>query len=399
MNVAVMGYGTIGSGVVEVLTENADVITSRVGFPIEVKKVLDLRDFSKDPLIGTKLTADYKEIVNDPDIDIVVETMGGVEPAYTFVKEMLLAGKHVTTSNKALVAAKGAELMQIAKDKKVSFTFEASVGGGIPIIRPMFESMAGDVIDLIEGIVNGTTNFILTKMSQENMEFDAALELAQKNGFAEADPTNDIDGFDATRKIAILTSIASGHTVDFEEIDTVGIRNISSADIKYAAKMNRDIKLIARASRKGDSYVIRVAPYLMDRSHPLSFVSGVFNAIFVRGNMLGDSMFYGSGAGKLPTASAVVGDVIDMARNVEKNTLCLWDDKKLAIADASSEESHFFIRTKEKEEQIEKVFSHVTYVEAGVSGERGFITTNMKEKELSEALKNLGSHITFIRLA
>lgn len=399
MNVAVMGYGTIGSGVVEILHDNAKVIESRCGFPLSVKKVLDVRDLSADPLVGDKVTSDYMEIVNDPDIQIVVETMGGVEPAYTFVRAMLEAGKHVTTSNKALVADKGDELMQIAKAHNVSFEMEASVGGGIPIIRPLSENLSGDVIDLIEGIVNGTTNYILTRMKDAGLEFDVALKEAQDNGYAEKDPTNDIDGFDATRKIAILTSIASGKKVDFNEIETEGIRNITLPDFKYANAMKKEIKLLARAQRDGDSYVVRVAPYLVGLNHPLSFVSDVFNAIFVRGNMLGDSMFYGSGAGKLPTASAVVGDVIDLARNAEKNMLTLWGSDKLELADASKAKSSFFVRTTDTKGSVSEAFGSVETVDAGISGEIGFITKELSETDFAARAAKLSSVITKIRLA
>lgn len=399
MNVAVMGYGTIGSGVVEIIHENAKEIESRCGFPIKVTKVLDLRDFSSDPLIGDKLTADYMDIVNDKDIDIVVETMGGVEPAFTFVKAMLEAGKHVTTSNKALVADKGDELMKIAEEKKVNFEFEAAVGGGIPIIRPLSENLSGDIVELIEGIINGTTNYILTRMKEEGLDFDSALKEAQDNGFAEKDPTADIDGFDATRKIAILTSIAARKRVDFNDIEAEGIRNITLEDIQYANAMNREIKLLARAQYSEGSYMIRTAPYLVAKEHPLSFVSGVFNAVFVRGNMLGDSMYYGSGAGKLPTASAVVGDVIDMARNSEKHLYTYWTSEKLELADTKDSVYSFFIRTKEDEASVKAVLGEVEKVDAGISGECGFITKEMKQREFDEKKSSLSSLISVIRLA
>lgn len=399
MNVAVMGYGTIGSGVVEILHENAKEIENRCGFPVKVAKVLDLRDFSNDPLIGDKLTTDYMDIVNDKDIDIVVETMGGVEPAFTFVKAMLEAGKHVTTSNKALVADKGDELMKIAEAKKVNFEFEAAVGGGIPIIRPLSENLSGDIVELIEGIINGTTNYILTRMKEEGLDFDTALKEAQDNGFAEKDPTADIDGFDATRKIAILTSIVARKRVDFNDIEAEGIRNITLEDIQYANAMNREIKLLARAQYSNGSYMIRTAPYLVSEKHPLSFVSGVFNAIFVRGNMLGDSMYYGSGAGKLPTASAVVGDVIDMARNSEKHLYTYWTSEKLELADTKDSVYSFFVRTKADEADVKSVFGEVEKVDAGISGECGYITKEMKQREFDEKKSSLSSIISVIRLA
>ena len=290
MKVAVMGYGTIGSGVVEVLDINRNSITKRAGEEIDVKYILDLRDFPGDP-IQEKVVHDYKTIVDDPEVKIVVETMGGVEPAYTFVKAMLEAGKHVTTSNKALVAAKGAELIALAKEKNVNFMFEASVGGGIPIIRPLNSCLTADEIEEITGIVNGTTNYMLTKMSEEGLEFDDVLKDAQAKGYAEKDPTADIEGYDACRKIAILTSLVCGQQVDFEDIHTEGITKITATDIRYAKAMGRAIKLLASSRKVGDGYVAMVAPFLLPSSHPLYSVNDVFNAIFVHGNVLGDAMF------------------------------------------------------------------------------------------------------------
>ena len=282
MKVAIMGYGTIGSGVAEILEVNRDVVAKRCGEPLELKYVLDLRDFEGDP-IADKIVHDYKTIVEDPEVAIVVETMGGVEPAYTFVKAMLEAGKHVTTSNKALVADKGAELIEIARNHKVNFLFEASVGGGIPIIRPLTSCLTGDVIEEITGIVNGTTNYMMSKMTKEGLEFDDVLKDAQAKGYAEKDPTADIEGHDACRKIAILTSLVCGRQVDYEDIPTEGISHITATDIKYANKMGRTIKLLATSKKVGDSYAARVAPFLLSPEHPLYNVHDVFNAIFVHG--------------------------------------------------------------------------------------------------------------------
>ena len=271
IRVAVMGYGTIGSGVVEVLDINKNSIAKRAGEEIGVKYILDLREFPGDP-IQEKVVHDYKVIANDPEVQIVVETMGGVEPAYTFVKAMLEAGKHVTTSNKALVAAKGAELIALAKEKNVNFMFEASVGGGIPIIRPLNSCLTADEIEEITGIVNGTTNYMLTKMTEEGSEFDDVLKDAQAKGYAEKDPTADIEGYDACRKIAILTSLVCGQQVDFEDIHTEGITKITATDIRYAKTMGRAIKLLASSHKVGDGYVAMVAPFLY-RRHTLSTMS------------------------------------------------------------------------------------------------------------------------------
>ena len=259
---AVMGYGTIGSGVVEVLETNHESIAKRAGEGIEIKYVLDIRDFSGEP-IANKVIHEYQTIVNDPDVKIVVETMGGVEPAYTFVKAMLEAGKHVTTSNKALVAEKGAELIALAKEKNVNFLFEASVGGGIPIIRPLNSCLTADEIEEITGILNGTTNYMMTKMANEGLEFDDVLKDAQEKGYAEKDPTADIEGYDACRKIAILTSLVCGQQVDFHEIHTEGITKISAVDMKYAKQMGRAIKLLASSKKTQDGYSAMVAPFLL----------------------------------------------------------------------------------------------------------------------------------------
>ena len=378
MKVAIMGYGTIGSGVAEVLEVNKDVIAKRVGEPLELKYVLDLRDFEGDP-IADKIVHDYKTIVEDPEVDIVVETMGGVEPAYTFVKAMLEAGKNVATSNKALVADKGADLIATAKANNVNFMFEASVGGGIPIIRAIQECLTGDVVEEIAGIVNGTTNYMMTEMSEKGSDFDDVLKDAQAKGYAEKDPTADIEGHDACRKIAILTSLVAGRHVDYNDIPTEGISHITATDIKYAKAMGRAIKLLATSKEVGDTYVARVAPFLLDPSHPLYNVNGVFNAVFVHGNMLGDGMFYGSGAGKLPTASAVVGDVVRMAKHVNMNIKIEWNHDKLELADASQMENRFFVRTTSDKTAVEAAFGEVEYVDAGVSGELGFVTSLMKE--------------------
>ena len=293
MKIAVMGYGTIGSGVVDILTINKEKITQRAGEEVEVKYILDLRDFPGDPN-ADKVVKDYKTIVEDKEVGLVVETMGGVEPAFTFVKEMLEAGKHVTTSNKNLVAAKGAELIQIAKDNNVNFQFEASVGGGIPIIRPLHECLTGDVIEEITGILNGTTNYMLTKMANEGADFDVVLKDAQDKGYAEKDPTADIEGHDPCRKIAILTSLVCGQQVDFEDIHCEGITKITATDFQYAKAMGRSIKLLASSKQVGNTYSCMVAPFMLSAEHPLCGVNDVFNAVFVHGNMLGDGMFYGS---------------------------------------------------------------------------------------------------------
>ena len=398
MKVAIMGYGTIGSGVAEVLEVNRDVIAKRCQEPLELKYVLDLRDFAGDP-IADKVVHDYKVIAEDPEVAIVVETMGGVEPAYTFVKAMLEKGKHVATSNKALVADRGAELIEIARAHKVNFLFGASVGGGIPIIRPLQSCLTGDVIERITGIINGTTNYMMTKMTREGSDFDEVLADAQDKGYAEKDPTADIEGYDACRKIAILTSLVCGKQVDYQDIPTEGISHVTATDIRYANAMGRAIKLLADSKMSGDTYSVRVAPFLLLPDHPLYHVDGVFNAIFVHGNMLGDGMFYGSGAGKLPTASAVVADMVDMAKHIDKNIYLRWDKEKMILADPMEQRYRYFVRAEDDMDAVKAAFGDVEVVDAGVSGENGFVTGEMSEREYRQRAGKLSGVLQMIRMA
>ncbi|MFP3154275.1 homoserine dehydrogenase [Lachnospiraceae bacterium ZAX-1] len=398
IKIAVLGYGTIGSGVVEVLQMNKESIAKRAGDEIEVKYVLDLRDFPNDP-IQPKVVHTYETIEQDPEIQVVVEAMGGIEPAYTFVKAALLAGKNVTTSNKALVAKHGASLLAIAKENNVSFLFEASVGGGIPIIRPLNSSLTADEIEEITGILNGTTNYILSKMTFENLEFEDVLKDAQAKGYAEADPTADVEGHDACRKIAILTSLVCGRQVDFEEIYTEGITSITATDIKYATAMGKVIKLLATSKKVNNSYYAMVAPVMLSREHPLYNVNDVFNAIFVHGNVLGDAMFYGSGAGKLPTASAVVADIVDIVKHLGTTIAIEWSSKKLDLIDCKNAASRFFVRTTDDEAAIEGAFKMVEYVKApGILGEIGFLTAEMTEFEYEKKAGKLKQIKQMIRV-
>lgn len=388
MKIAVMGYGTIGSGVVEVLRINKDKIAKRAGEPVEVKYILDLRDFPGDPM-EDKVVKDYQVILNDPEVGVVVETMGGVEPAFTFVKAMLEAGKQVATSNKNLVAAKGAELIKIARDNGVNFQFEASVGGGIPIIRPLNKCLTADEVLEITGILNGTTNYMMTKMTEEGAEFDEVLKDAQDKGYAEKDPTADIEGHDPCRKIAILTSLVVGQQVDFEDIHCEGITKISATDIKYAKKLDRSIKLLASSKKVGDSYSCMVAPFMLDKNHPLCGVNDVFNAVFLKGNVLGDAMFYGSGAGKLPTASAVVADVVDMVKHQHTNIGVEWNPDKLTLLDYMDSQNAFFVRTSSDKAAVEAAFGQVSYVEPVCDGEIAFTTEVMTEAAFAKAAESI----------
>ena len=397
---AIMGYGTIGSGTAEILESNRDRIAAQAGQEIQLKYVLDLRDFPDSP-VADKIIHDFKVIEEDEEVRIVVETMGGLNPAYPFVKACLLAGKNVVTSNKALVAAHGTELLSIARKKHVNFFFEASVGGGIPIIRPLYRCLMGEHIEEITGILNGTTNFILTKMDREGDSFENALALAQKLGYAERNPEADVEGYDTCRKIAILTAMATGKEVDYEDIYTEGITKITPADMEYAKELGMTIKLLATSRRIGDSFYAMVAPFLVGQSSPLYSVNDVFNAVFVHGNVLGDAMFYGSGAGKLPTASAVVADVVDEAKHLHRNIMTNWSSYALKLMDMDEVEGRFFVRVSDTTmDEVEKAFGDVQTIEPDdLPDEFGFITPVMKQAEYKEKISKLtGKVLAMIRV-
>ena len=402
INVAVLGHGTIGSGVVEVLQTNAAVIAKRVGEDIAVKYILDLRDFPGDPN-ADKVVHDYDIIDKDSDIQVVVECMGGVEPAYTFVKKALLNGKSVATSNKELVAKHGAELIAIAREKNINFLFEASVGGGIPIVRPLLRCLTADVIEKVSGILNGTTNYMLTRMGEEGLSFEEALKEAQEKGYAELHPEADVEGYDACRKVAILSSLAFGQQVDFEDIYTEGITNITKEDMMYAKEMGMTIKLLASSKRDNDHLHAIVAPALLHKEHPLYNVNDVFNAIFVHGNVLGDAMFYGSGAGKLPTASAVVADVVDEAKHLNRNIMTMWKNEKLELLPLDNTSKKFFVRIKGDAEamkaHLESSFGPISIVKVdGLNGEFGFVTEEMTEGSYKEKSAEFPGIIHMIRI-
>ena len=401
INIAVLGYGTVGSGVVEVINTNHDSINAKAGNEINIKYVLDLRDFPGDP-IQEKIVHDFDVILNDPEITIIAEVMGGLEPAYTFVKKALESGKSVCTSNKELVAQHGLELLNIAREKNINFLFEASCGGGIPIIRPLNSSLTADEIDEITGILNGTTNYILSEMQEKGSDFDVVLKEAQDKGYAERNPEADVEGGDACRKIAILSSLAFGRHVNYKEIYTEGITNISATDIKYVKAMGGSIKLLATSKKTKDGFYAMVSPVIITPQSPLYSVNGVFNAIFVHGNVLGDAMFYGSGAGKLPTASAVVADIVDMARHSHCNVIVNWTSKGLDLMNVGEVRNRFFVRIKgDKDERIaevKSVFGDVEVVEGpDVNGEFAFITSEMSENDYKEKATKVADIITMIR--
>ncbi len=393
-----MGYGTVGSGVAEVIANNHESIVKKSSQPeLEVKYILDLRDFPGD-VNEKKMIKDFNIILNDPEVAVVVETMGGLHPAYEFVSSCLSAGKSVVTSNKELVAAKGDELLKIAKDKNVNFLFEASVGGGIPIIRPISQCLAANRIDEIAGILNGTTNFILTMMIDKNMSFEDALKLAQDNGYAEKDPTADVEGHDACRKICILAALCFGKHVYPKDVHTEGITKITLTDVEYVRSWGGVIKLIARASRVGEDKISAiVSPALVKNSSQLAGVNDVFNAILVRGDATGDVVFYGKGAGKLPTASAVVADILDCARHMTERKDFGWESgTDNYVVDYTELETALYVRAetsdKEKSEKdIISVFGKAEILErAGApENEIAFVTPWASEKELEAKLKTV----------
>lgn len=398
VKVAILGYGTVGSGVFEVIKRNQDAIINKIGEEIEVKYVLDLKEFEDDPVTQV-LTKNFEDIVNDAEIKIVCETMGGVKPAYEFTKRALESGKSVCTSNKELVEKHGPELLKIAKANKCSYLFEASVGGGIPIIRPLRTSLAQEEILSITGILNGTTNYILTKMETEGLAFDDVLKRAQEKGYAERNPDADILGFDACRKIAILTSLAYGKNVDYADITTEGITAISDKDFAYAKKMGATIKLFAKSLKKDGRYYALVAPFVVMPENPLYAVNGVFNAILLNCNMGGETMYYGKGAGKLATASAVVADVLDCAKHIGKNLDTRWDEEKLAISPIDSAVRRFFVRVSGNDEaKIQEIFGEVELFNDVAEGECGFITGEMTEEQYRQKAAEAGNVITMIRM-
>lgn len=402
MKIAILGYGTVGSGVVEVLERNREVITERAGKEIEVKYVLDKKDFPGQK-IQEILVKDYEVILNDKEVEIVAEVMGGVEPANTFVKKALLAGKSVVTSNKELVAKCGADLLKTARENHVNFLFEASVGGGIPILRTLGSALTGDEIEAITGILNGTTNFMMSQMFYGGAEYASVLKEAQEKGYAEADPTADVEGYDACRKIAILTSVISGKQVDFEEIYTEGISKITAEDMKYAKALGMSIKLLAECKKVDGKWFALVAPCLLGKEHPLYHVNDVYNAVFVKANMLGDAMFYGSGAGKLPTASAVVADLVAEAKNPHTDIMNFWTEEKLELEDKMKLTKRFLVRMQgsqeKKAEEVKDIFGEVTFLELeDVPSEFGFVTSVMTEGEYQEKAGKFADILQVLRV-
>ena len=391
IKVAVLGYGTVGSGVVEVIERNNDQVSGSAGEELHVKYILDLRDFPGDPY-EDRVVHDINLILEDPEISVVCEVMGGTGAAYQFTQQALEKGKSVCTSNKELVAKHGPELLSLAKEQGCSYLFEASVGGGIPVIRPINSSLTAEKILAVLGIVNGTTNYILTKMSSEGAAFEDVLKQAQEMGYAERNPEADVEGYDACRKLAILSSLMAGKNVDSEKIYTEGITKITTADFEYAKAAGMAIKLLALGRMLEDGRVLAmVSPFFVSNTHPLAMVNDVFNAVFISGNMLGDSMYYGRGAGKLPTASAVVSDVIECARNQGRTISCRWEAGSAELADIAETEYSYFVRVKASARaEAEAVFPGKVFEAPGREDDLGIFTDVMKEKTFREKYATLG---------
>lgn len=395
MKAAIMGYGVVGSGVGEVLIKNADIIQKKLGEKIEIKYVLDLRDFPGD-ILEDKLTKNFEDILEDDEVKIVCEAMGGTKPAYDFTKRLLEKGKHVVTSNKELVATYGYELLNTAKEHNVNYLFEASVGGGVPIIRPIWQCLAGNNIKSVYGILNGTTNFILTKMYNEDMPFEEALALAQKLGYAEKDPTADIEGADVCRKTCILASLCFGTHISPEQVATEGIQNINIRDVAYAKANNCEIKLLGYSEMLENGKIDAiVSPFLVSKSSQIANVSDVFNGIVVTGDMVDEVFFYGKGAGKLPTASACVGDIIDCAMHDEKRKNFGWGERNKDFVQPCKERSSaYYVRGEGDINEVKKVMGDVDFLalQGAPLNEVAFITPKEKEETLDNKLSSIKNY-------
>ncbi len=381
MNVAVLGFGVVGSGVAEVLHQNRASIEKKANERIDLKKILEIRDIVNSPF-SALFTKNADEIFNDSEIEIVVETIGGTTHAYEFTRRAFEAGKHVVTSNKELVAGKGPQLLALARENGVNYLFEASVGGGIPIIRPLEQCLAANEISMIAGILNGTTNYILTRMREDGLDFSVALKQAQENGYAEADPSSDVDGYDTRRKIAILSSIAFGKFVDSGGIAVKGIRDIDIHDIEYSKVLNAKIKLVGTSRLINGKVYAAVEPLLINTGDYLSNVDDVFNAILVRGDAIGEAMFYGRGAGKLPTASAVIADIIYITRN--RNALSKYDwSEELELTD-SEDLRRYFLRIGGNEYTKAEKLLDGTVLMGICDNEYGIVTREISSEMLCE---------------
>ena len=393
IHIAILGLGVVGNGTADLITKNKELIKKRTGEEVNLKYVLDIRDLPDSPY-HDKIVHDVNIIINDPEVAIVVETIGGSHPAYDFSLMALEAGKHVVTSNKEVVANFGDTLLEKAKENGVSYLFEASVGGGIPVLRPIYTDLASNNISEIVGILNGTTNYILTRMKNGGVTFEEALSEAQRNGYAEANPTADIDGIDACRKICILTALATGKLVSTSVVHTEGISAIRSEDVKAAEKIGHSIKLLGRAIMPENSNnFVMVCPYMISAEHPLSHVEDVFNAVCATGDFVGDVMFYGRGAGAAPTASAVCGDIFNLvAGNCQSAQALSWvkADEEF-VSDFSFFVTKRYLSFSNTDSNAARViFGEISFIEAE-NGEVAFITDAMSENELNDKIMRLCS--------
>ncbi|MCQ2493404.1 MAG: homoserine dehydrogenase [Lachnospiraceae bacterium] len=405
INIAVLGYGTVGSGVVEVVETNKKQLNKKTQQELNVKYILDLREFPGDPY-ENKIVHDVDIIMNDPDVQIVCETMGGTGAAYKFTKAALEAGKSVCTSNKAMVAAHGTEMLEIAKKNNCNYMFEASVGGGIPIIRPLQTSLCHEYVEEIAGILNGTTNFMLTKMEREGADYADVLKEAQRLGYAEQDPTADVEGHDTCRKISILSSLMLGKTVNFEKVYTEGISKVTADDFAYAAAAGYTIKLLGTAKALEAAYddearaagkpeiSAKVSSYMVPVTHPIALVNDVMNGVFVTGNMVGETMYYGSGAGKLPTASAVVADIAECAKHIGENIEVFWNAEEAKIADYLETETAFYVRTTaDASDAVFEQFPDAMNIIVDGRDDAAFVLPVMKEREFAAFAEKLGDKL------
>ncbi len=396
MKIGIMGFGVVGGGVGEIIAKSPDGLKQRSGEKIEIGKILDLRDFPDSKF--QCFTKDFQDILNDDEIEVVAEVMGGTNPAYTFTKQLLEAGKHVVSSNKELVAKHGTELLAIAKKNNVSYLFEASVGGGIPIIRPLYSSLSANELTEVLGILNGTTNYILTQMIKEGESFEDALRGAQEKGYAEKDPTADVEGYDTCRKIAILASLAFGKYVDSDMVEKEGITKITLEDVAYAGVMGGVIKLVGMASREEKGVYARVCPVILKKEHPLAGIDDVFNGIMVMGDAIGDVMFYGRGAGSLPTASAVVSDIIDIVKHKNKHIQLGWiEGEEGYLLPGDEQKFQFYVRLRGTQTEMPiKGCRVITIDGAQYEDEFAIVTQEMDGREFAKAIKELEKTYTIL---
>lgn len=398
INIAILGFGVVGSGVLEIINKNAVLMDKTLNKQVQVKKILDIRDFS-DHEYAHLFTKNFEDILNDDSISIVAEVIGGKNAAYEFTKKCLQSGKSVVTSNKELVATHGTELIRLAQENNVHYMFEASVGGAIPVLRQLKKTSQYTKIDTVMGILNGTTNYILTKMFAEGSSFDDALEGAQKSGYAEADPTADVEGIDAARKIAIIMSIITGKTYNPDSVYTEGISKITSEDVKYADMLGCSIKLVGLGINEEKNTYARVSPLMVNNTHPIAGINDVYNGIMFKDEMTGDILLYGRGAGMLPTAAAVVSDIVDIIKSQEVPQKFVWTNEENSdIIDFKETKTSFFVRVEGEKDLVEKIFNDAEFITPVVENETAFVTPVMKEKDFEDKLLKIKENVKVVSI-